>query len=252
MVTQSTTAAAGGEFAGDEVTRMVLSICHATGSWVSAIRMNAQLLDHELSPVELAKAALDVEDLSARVGALLGLVRPLIAEEAAATGTFPANVMLGVREALDAHGGRGVTLSVVCDEGLPEIAGQPETLHQLIFSLVHYALDGARPGNSVVVRTESGPAGESVAFVIEDTGPEDRELQSWRSAPLRGRTLACALGSCILGRLGGQIDGDSPPVSKPHIRAGRAHDSHCNARPQRKFRSLRVATGNEPGEEDEG
>ena len=59
---------------------------------------------------------------------------------------------------------------------------------------------------TVVVRTESGPAGETVAFVIEDTGPEDRELESWRSAPLRGRALACALGSCILGRLGGQID----------------------------------------------
>ena len=206
MVGQRTTTAAGGEPASDEVTRLLLSICHETGNWVSAIRMTAHLLDHELSPVELAKAALDVEDLSARVGALLALVRPLIAEEAAATGTFPANVLLGVREALDARGGQGVTLSVACDDPLPEVAGQPGTLHQLILSLVHYALDDARPGDSVVVRTESGPAGETVAFVIEDTGPEDRELESWRSAPLRGRALACALGSCILGRLGGQLE----------------------------------------------
>ena len=47
---------------------------------------------------------------------------------------------------------------------------------------------------------------EKIAFVIEDSGPEDRELRRWQSAPLRGRALACALGSRILERLGGQID----------------------------------------------
>ena len=206
MVEQRTTVAAAGGLAGDEVTRLVLSICHEIGNWVGAIRMNAHLLDHELSPVELAKAALDIDDLSARVGALLALVRPLIAAEAAVTGTLPENVMLGVRDVLDARGGRGVSLSVACGDELPEIAGQPETLHQLIVSLAHYALDVARPRDVVVVRTEPGPAGETVAFVIEDSGPEDRELRSWRAAPLRGRSLACALAGCILGRLGGKLD----------------------------------------------
>jgi signal transduction histidine kinase len=200
MVAQQTSAAA----AAGEAARLVLSICHETANWVSAIRMSAHLLDHELSPIDLANSALEIDDLSARVGGMLGLVRPLLDEQTTAGGASPANVMAGVRDVLEARGGRGVKLSVASGDGLPEVAAQPDTLHLLIVSLACYALDEAQPRDAVAIRSE--PAAGSVVFIVEDTGPEDSELRRWQSAPLRGRVLCCALASCLLDRLGGRVD----------------------------------------------
>jgi C4-dicarboxylate-specific signal transduction histidine kinase len=166
--------------------------------------MSAHLLDHELSPVDLANSALEIDDLSARVGGMLGLVRPLLDERTAGSGALPANVMAGVREVLESRGGRGVRLSIACGDALPEVALQPDTLHQLIVTLACYALDDARPRGSVSICAE--PVAGAVVFAIEDSGPEDPELCGWRSAALRGRVLACALASCILDRSGGQVD----------------------------------------------
>jgi hypothetical protein len=45
-----------------------LSICHEAANWTGAIRLSAHLIDHEQTPVELASSALDVGDLSARIG----------------------------------------------------------------------------------------------------------------------------------------------------------------------------------------
>jgi len=206
MTEQRTAAAAASGILGDRVAQLVLAICHETGNWVSAIRMNAHLLDHEQAPIELTRAALEIDDLSARIGAILALVRPLIAEELPEGRTLPANVMLGVRESVGTRRPRGGGLSVACDDELPLVACQPEMLHELIVTLTHYALEAAGPQGSVAVRARSDPDDGTLVVAIEDNGPEEPGLADWRGAPLRGRVLACALASGLLGRCGGRVD----------------------------------------------
>ena len=65
----------------DEVSRLVLSICHEAGNLVGAIRLNAHFVDDRLSALELAAASVEIDDLSARISSLLALVRPLVATE---------------------------------------------------------------------------------------------------------------------------------------------------------------------------
>jgi len=192
---------------GDEVTRLVLSICHESSNWVGAIRLSAHLIDHERTPVELASSALDVSDLSARVGSLLALVRPLLlGETARETGVFPAAVLAGLADVLDAHGGRGVHIAVEPCPDLAEVVGNPETIHQLIVTMAYYAIVQASPDGSVFVRARHDPDSGTVEFHVEDDGAEEPELAKWRDAILRGRVLACNVARRILTGLGGEID----------------------------------------------
>jgi signal transduction histidine kinase len=191
----------------EETTRLVLSICHEAANWTGAIRLSAHLIDHEQTPVELASGAMDVADLSARIGSLLALVRPLLTGETAReTGVFPAAVLAGLADVLEDHGGRGVHLSVEPCGDLPEVAGNPETLHQLIVTLAYYAIVEASPDGAVAVRAEFSESDSSVSFVVEDSGPEEADLASWESAVLRGRVLACTVASKVLSGLGGTLE----------------------------------------------
>jgi len=191
----------------DEGTRLVLSICHEAANWVGAIRLSAHLIDHEQSPVELASSALDVSDLSARVGSLLALVRPLLTREAAReTGVFPRAVLAGLADVLEAHGGRGVHVSVEPCADHPEVVGNPETVHQLIVTMAYYAMAHAAPDGTVRIRAVYDAAARAVAFEIEDDGGVEPELENWGAAILRGRVLACAVASRILTGLGGRVE----------------------------------------------
>ena len=190
-----------------ETTRLVLSICHEAANWTGAIRLSAHLIDHEQTPVELASSALDVGDLSARIGSLLALVRPLLSgESAVATGVFPEAVIAGLEAVLEDHGGRGVHLEVVPCADLPEVAGSPQTVHQLIVTLAYYAIVQAAPDGTVVVRAEHRASEGTIAFTVEDSGAEEPELLRVRNSILRGRELACAVARRILSGLGGALE----------------------------------------------
>lgn len=211
-MTDATHGGSTAESPADEATPLVLAICHEAGNLVGAIRLNAHLLDDGFSPLELATASVDIDDLSARIGSLLALVRPLIAPKVAqGDGSLPANVIAGVSGEVEAEGGRSVALAVEPCEALPAVAGEPETLHQLVVLFVHYAIDHGRveesgvPGAEVRVRAELTTGGNEVCFAIEDTGPADPELDGWRAHPLRGRVLACAVADRVLQRLGGTL-----------------------------------------------
>lgn len=191
----------------DEPTRLVLSICHEAANWVGAIQLSAHLIDHEQSPIELATSALDVADLAARVGSLLALIRPLLRGEAAGqTGVFPDAVLAGLTDVLDAHGGRGVHISIEQNPGLPEVVGNPETLHQLIVTMAYYGIVQASPDGEVRIRAEQEASGRRVTFFVEDNGSEEVELAKWSDAILRGRVLACAIARCVLAGLGGSVE----------------------------------------------
>jgi signal transduction histidine kinase len=191
----------------EETTELVLSICHEAANWTGAIRLSAHLIDHEQTPVELASGALDVADLSARIGSLLALVRPLLSGEIAReTGVFPAAVLAGLADVLDDHGGRGVHLVVEPCSDLPEVAGNPETLHQLIVTMAYYAIVQASPDGSVEVRAEYSAPESRVTFIVEDSGVEEPDLPNWQTGTLRGRVLACRVACKVLSGLGGSIE----------------------------------------------
>ncbi len=190
-----------------ESAALVLAICHEVGNLVGVIRLSAHMLDDQISPVALAAASCDIDDLSARIGALLGLVRPVVADDVPDEGALPRAVLAGLRSELDAYGGRGVDLVIDECADLPEVCGSPEMLHHLLTTLVYYAVEAARPRGRVRVRVERAGAteGKTVVFGIEDDGPEDEELRAWQTQPIRGRTLGCVLSSRALERVGGSL-----------------------------------------------
>jgi hypothetical protein len=130
----------------------------------------------------------------------------LTRERAAETGVFPAAVLAAVADVLDDHGGRGVHLSVPRCGNLPEVAGTPQTLHQLIVTMAYYAIVQAEPGGTVVVSAEHRTSDETVAFTVADDGAEEPELSCTRPAILRGRELACAVARHVLAGLGGSVE----------------------------------------------
>ncbi len=126
----------------DRADDLVCALCHEIGNLVAAIRLNADLVDAEASPVELAAASVEIDDSSARIRSWLALVRPLLGREnGEEPGVSPAVLLAGIGEALEEHGGRGVEVGVEAEEGLSRVRGRPETLHHLIATLAYHAVE---------------------------------------------------------------------------------------------------------------
>jgi C4-dicarboxylate-specific signal transduction histidine kinase len=193
---------------GDEVTRLALALCHEIANLVSGVRLQAHLLAPELSNKELATASVEIEDLCARSSAWLNLMRPLLSEvpRSGEYGVLPSAVLSALHYILEDCGGRGVGLSVECREGLPEVAADPDTVQQLLLTLVFGAMETARPRGHVSIRGLPGRDADEVRLVVEDDGED--ELRDWDRETLRGRPLACALASQILAQRGGGLDVD--------------------------------------------
>lgn len=188
---------------------LVLSLCHEVGNLVGAIRLNAELVDADASPVELARAAIEIDDSSSRIRSWLALVRPLLGRELGPEpGVSPGALLRGVAEALDESGLRAVTVDVGDDPGLPPVRGHPEILHHLLLTLAFLAVEGARPRGRVHLAAETAAEG-GVTLWVEDDGPEDPSLED--PAPLRpgaaltGRALARAVAERVVGRVAGSV-----------------------------------------------
>jgi len=193
----------------DEAARLALAVCHEIGNLVGAVRLQAHLLDSEFSPKELATASVEIEDLCARSSALLSLMRPLLSRvpRGGEEGAVPAALLNALQYVLEDCWGRGVTLSLECREGLPDVAADFDTLQHLLLTLAFGAMEAALPKGRVYIRALPGEASDEVCFAVEDDGP-DEELADWSQQMLRGRPLACAVASRILARRGGRLEVD--------------------------------------------
>jgi len=193
----------------DEATRLVLALCHEIGNLVGAVRLQAYLLDSELSPKELAAASVEVEDLCARSSALLSLMRPLLSRVSRSTqeGAVPAAILSVLQYILEDCGGRGVVVSVECREGLPGVAIDPDAMLQMLLTLAFDAMEAARPKGRVDIRAVLGEGPDEVCFAVEDDGPDD-ELGAWSRQMLRGRPLACAVASRMVAWWDGRLEVD--------------------------------------------
>lgn len=188
---------------------LVFSLCHELGNLVCAIRLNAELIDAAASPVELARAALEIDDSSARMRSWLALVRPLLdAELGPEESVSPGSLVRGVAEALNETGLRGVEVEVGEEPGLGSVRGRRETLHHLLLTLAFLAVEEVRPRGRVRVAARAAAEG-GVAFWVEDDGPADPALEAGAVPPTgagtTGRSLARQVAEQLLTRLAGSV-----------------------------------------------
>ena len=181
---------------------LTFALCHEISNLVGAVRLHAHLIDDDMGPRELATAAVQLDDLCARSGAMLAHVRPLLSDAPASMGTVgPQELVQSVRVLLSQQGGRGAALEFGCDDALPEVRVDREVLHHVLQSLFFASLEGA---SAVSLRATADPDG--VAFVIEDDGGVDEDPADWRSQVARGRPLLLAIAENILAKRGGRLD----------------------------------------------
>jgi signal transduction histidine kinase len=190
----------------DEARRLALALCHEIGNLVGAVRLQAHLLDSELSPKQLATSSVEIEDACARSSAWLSLMRPLLSDvsRGGEYGVLPAAALSALHYTLEACGEPGVDVSIECGKDLPEVAADPDTVQHLLLTLVFGAMEAARPRGQVSIRAVPGQDADEVCLVVEDDA--DDALGDWRQEILRGRSLACALADQILSRRGGRLE----------------------------------------------
>lgn len=195
----------------------MLALCHEIGNLVGAVRLQAHLLDEDMSPRELARTTLDMEDLCARSAVLLGHVRPLLAAPArAAEPVAPAELVASVCRVMARHAGPGVRLVDEAESDLPLIEADRSVVHQMLQSLVFVALEAVASGGTVSLRATRRAAG-GIAFVVEDDGTADAEPDPTAALLPRGRGLVCAVADAI----------------------ARRHDGHCET--ERRGQHTRVS-----------
>jgi C4-dicarboxylate-specific signal transduction histidine kinase len=189
---------------------LVLALCHEIGNLVGAVRLQAHLLDGDMSPRELAQTTLDMEDLCARSGVLLGHVRPLLAAPSRTTEPVaPGELIDSVCRVMARHAGPGVRLVDEAEPDLPLVEADRSVVHQLLQSLLFVALEAVASGGTVSIR--AARRGDRVAFVVEDDGAADVGSDPAADLLPRGRALVCAVadaiarrhdGSCVTERRG--------------------------------------------------
>jgi len=186
---------------------LVLALCHEIGNIVGAIRLNAHLLDPEMAPRELARTAVDLDDLSARSSALLMQVRPLLRDDPPGTPACDGVALLDVvRELLIEQGGQGTALRFDDVTSLPPVVIGSSVLRALICGFAFKAIESSEGRGFVRIGAER--RADTVCFVIEDDAEVPDDPVTWREAARRGRPLQCAVASHILARFGGSLEVD--------------------------------------------
>ena len=184
---------------------LLFALCHEMGNLVGAIRLQAHLLDEEMAPKDLAIASVELDDLSARVSALLAHIRPLVSEQhRRADDVNVSDLFAGLVHSLEDVGSHGVALST--DPGEPGLSVHVDrdVVHHLLVSFAYVAVEAVRPSGSLRLSAESD--GKCVALVLEDDGRIDEDPAEWADQSLRGRPLLCAIADDVLGKRGGRID----------------------------------------------
>ena len=192
----------------DERRTLVFALAHEIGNLVAAVRLEAHLLADEEDSLLVARSALTIEDLSARVGALLSLVRPLLEEPGTVDpGAIEvAALVQNARQVLEEHTRSGVRITVELEDGLSQVVGDPERMNALLQLLVLGAHESvlANGGGEVAIRARS--ADDKVEIEIDDDAGEDREVAGWRDGVLRSRVLVCRVAESVVASLGGAVD----------------------------------------------
>ncbi len=181
---------------------LVSALCHELGNLMAGVRLQAHILGEDLTTKELALASLELDEIGARAGALVALLRPLAGEVVAARRIIsPEAILTAVEASLEGSGGRGIELSVEVVQGLPALETDAEAIVSLLVSLALGAVDIVRPHGRV--RLAATGSESTVTFSVEDdaSGPD---FEDWPDGALRGRTLLCAIAEHLLSPFNGK------------------------------------------------
>lgn len=184
---------------------LAFALGHEIANLVGAVRMHAHLMDSGMSPRDLARVSVEIDDLCARSAALLAHLRPLLEDPAPVSNpAAPRDLVNGLRDVMTHHGGRGTRLAFEADTDLPRIQFDQEVLHYLLQSLLFNGLEAAGGSGRVVLAVRH--RGDEVVFSVEDDGPVAEDPAAWRSQTARGRPLVCAVADVIVGKRGGSLE----------------------------------------------
>lgn len=188
-----------------EPRELVFALCHEIGNLVTAVQLEADLLDEVESPRGLAASAVKIEDICAQVGGLLAQVRPLLskASDSVQQGVDPEAIVAAANAQLEWRGSGRVLVSCEAEPGLPKLDVDPDSMRDLLLALVNGALD-ARAGSKQVTLCAVAEAG-GVAFRVVDDGSPEEALEDWRQAARCGRPLVCSVAESLLSRVGGSV-----------------------------------------------
>jgi hypothetical protein len=161
------------------------------GNLLLALRLQGRL------PAE--DTGVHVSELCGRAGALLALVRPLLAPPSP-SGVEALDLLDALPRVLDLEHGARVQVAREGAARLPAAAVDPDSLLHLLLADVYAALAEPPSGGRVRVFAGRDPAG--VVFGVEGPGEPGSELEPGR---LSGRALTRAVGAALLCGQGGAV-----------------------------------------------
>jgi signal transduction histidine kinase len=188
-----------------DAAELVFAMCHEVSNLVTAVRLQAHLLDEDLDARGLAVASLEIDDLSARTASLLALIRPVLSPPPGEIPPVASGVIaLGFKRALTEHGERGLEIVYETEPDLPDVRAEPDVFHYLLLSHVYGAMEATDNGGQIRIEVTAGE--KEVIFAVEDQAPADEQHLSWWKSSLRGRVLESAVAHHILSKRGARFD----------------------------------------------
>lgn len=183
---------------------LVLGLCHEIGNILAGARLAAHLVARGLAEGDVADAARRIEAETARAGAYLGQIRPLLRVGVSRRPRVTASeVLAGLERSLGAAAGGPRQLVIQAPQRVPDLAVDPDALHHVLVALVLSAADVTPSERTVRVSARRREA--SVVFRIEDDGGPLEVGPPPGEAPRRGRPLVLAAASRIVRGQGGRM-----------------------------------------------
>ena len=154
---------------------LVSDVCHEIGNLLAGTRLEASLLDPDAAADTLKSTAARIESASARAGALLALIRPILETDSLRVGPVdPLDVLAGLRSGLDAGIDARVAVDFKSAVDLPAVRLPSEPLHHLLICAIYCGLESAGEGSGVRIRAEGRDA--SVDFAVDLDRSEERRV----------------------------------------------------------------------------
>lgn len=170
--------------------RLVLALGHELANLLAGVRLQAELRDES--------AASRIAELTCRAGALLSLVRPLLAPQpGGGTGPSPAAVLEALRGGLDGSLPERVEVEEA-ELGAVRLAADGETLRALLLAAV--CASAAETEGLTRVSAQRSAAGVVIVIDGFDAGAPGAGDEG-----LAGGTLVWALAKALLEPHGGEV-----------------------------------------------
>lgn len=185
---------------------LVFAIAHEIGNHLGAIRLHADLIHRDQGTRALATTSVAIDDLAARAGPLLALLRPILSSHTMAgmesAEGLPWSVLFnGIQRQIEDEGTRGVRIEFPRVAESEQTAPGSDWLHPLLTVLVGSTLEVVSPSGTICFGLEFGD-GQTVLTVEDDGAEEDLSSQ----AVLRGRPLGVEIARRLVAGLGGRVD----------------------------------------------